>query len=337
VFDAKDPVHMQFVVAAANLRAKTFSLTIPQTSRDPSYIESVLSNVIVPDFTPKSGVKIQTDPTAQTSGGMEVDENDLGEQLKQGMANLTTAASASSIPPASVMAEEFEKDDDSNHHMDFINAVGNLRARCYEIGEISKFQAKLIAGRIIPAIATTTAMATGFVCMELYKLVLDKDMESFRNTFANLALPLFAMSEPMPPKKVVSRTVKSIPDPINHPEYEEEEEIIAYPEGHTAWDKLEIRNCGSMTLGELRKHFTDQHKIELSSMAVESTEGKGLMVYNALMPKTKANVDLTIAAIVDKYCGTDSKAMNYFVPAILFENEDGDSVETPEVVLWLWK
>jgi len=38
----------------------------------------------------------------------------------------------------------------------------------------------------------------GFVCLELYKVVQGVAMEKYRNTFANLALPLFAMSEPMP-------------------------------------------------------------------------------------------------------------------------------------------
>ncbi len=33
---------------------------------------------------------------------------------------------------------DFEKDDDSNHHIDFLTAVANLRARNYKITEGSR-------------------------------------------------------------------------------------------------------------------------------------------------------------------------------------------------------
>ena len=51
---------------------------------------------------------------------------------------------------------EFEKDDPTNFHVAYTTACANLRARNYGIKEVSKHEAKRLAGRIIPAIATTT-------------------------------------------------------------------------------------------------------------------------------------------------------------------------------------
>lgn len=56
---------------------------------------------------------------------------------------------------------QFEKDHDDNFHMDLITGLANMRARNYSVPEVDKLKAKLIAGKIIPAIATTTALATG--------------------------------------------------------------------------------------------------------------------------------------------------------------------------------
>lgn len=72
---------------------------------------------------------------------------------------------------------EFEKDDPTNWHIEFLSAVSNLRARNYNIKEISNFQVKIIAGKIIPALATTTAMIVGAVGIEIVKYVLEKPVD----------------------------------------------------------------------------------------------------------------------------------------------------------------
>ena len=70
-----------------------------------------------------------------------------------------------------IVSAEFEKDDDKNFHIDFIHAAANLRARNYRIQEGDRHKIKMIAGKIIPAIATSTAMIVGCIQMELLKVI----------------------------------------------------------------------------------------------------------------------------------------------------------------------
>ena len=54
--------------------------------------------------------------------------------------------------------------------MAFVTAAANLRAANFEIPRCDVHTAKRIAGKIVPAIATTTAAVVGLVGMELLKL-----------------------------------------------------------------------------------------------------------------------------------------------------------------------
>lgn len=54
----------------------------------------------------------------------------------------------------------FEKDDDSNGHVAFVTAASNLRAICYQIAPADRMETRRVAGRIVPAMVTTTALVS---------------------------------------------------------------------------------------------------------------------------------------------------------------------------------
>jgi len=146
-FDTSNPEHMSFIKAAANLHA--FNYGIKGTNVDDSTYKKILDSMIIPDFSPSDSVKIQADdnepdPNANQGSGFD-DQSELNQLLD-------------SLPPPSTLAGyrlekvDFEKDDDTNYHMDFITAASNLRALNYGIPTADKHKTKGIAGKIIPAI-----------------------------------------------------------------------------------------------------------------------------------------------------------------------------------------
>ena len=83
----------------------------------------------------------------------------------------------------------------------------NLRASMYNIENVDRLKIKRIAGRIVPAIATTTAAVSGLVTLELIKVIQNGPLDSYKNAFLNLALPLLLLSEPGPCSRTVLRYI----------------------------------------------------------------------------------------------------------------------------------
>jgi ubiquitin-activating enzyme E1 len=98
---------------------------------------------------------------------------------------------------------EFEKDDESNGHVDFVTAASNLRAMCYGIPPVDAMETRRVAGKIVPAMITTTAFVSALSCIELIKLIKGVPLKLHRNAFINLALPFFAYTSPLPAEEIL--------------------------------------------------------------------------------------------------------------------------------------
>ncbi|XP_038220786.1 ubiquitin-like modifier-activating enzyme 1 [Zerene cesonia] len=294
-FDPNDELHLDYIVAAANLRAQVYGIP-PCVDRE--HIAKVADSVQVPEFKPRSGVKI-----AVTDAQLQQNNDEMDQDRVKNI--------VSDLPPPSKLGNlkitplDFEKDDDTNFHMDFIVAASNLRAANYSIPPADRHRSKLIAGKIIPAIATTTSVVAGLVCLELYKLAQGfNTLDVFKNGFVNLALPFFGFSEP-------------IAAPTN----------TYYDKKWTLWDRFEVK--GEVTLQEFIDYFKNEHKLEITMLS------QGVcMLYSFFMPKNKRQerLNLPMSEVVTK---VSKKKLEPHVKALVFElccnDEDDNDIEVPYV------
>ncbi|XP_068568288.1 ubiquitin-like modifier-activating enzyme 1 [Cebidichthys violaceus] len=242
-FDPNSTTHMEYVVAAANLYGQIFGIS---GTRDTASIRETLENVHVPSFTPKSSVKIHVTDEEMEEEKQEDRDDAEKARLEELKGKLASSSLKSSI--VQMFPTDFEKDDDSNFHMDYIVAASNLRAENYVIPAADRHQSKRIAGRIIPAIATTTAAVAGLMCLELYKLVQGHRKISLYRT-AYMYLP-------------VTHIVFCQPTQTNTFEVAGKK--------YTLWDDflVEGRRCGQqeMTLRDLLQYIKDTYNLSICEL-----------------------------------------------------------------------
>jgi len=178
-------------------------------------------------------------------------------------------------PLPELVEADFEKDDDFNFHIDVITQAANLRADNYFIPNSDFQKVKLIAGRIIPAVATTTAAVCGLVMLELFKIALEKNLCDLRTRQIGLAVNTFTSFEAQEPIKYSSGKEYKKPSASDLPqeafdengkiksEYIEVEEYGAYPEDHTVWDKLVVPS--GLTLEGFKQWLLTEHKLKLKN------------------------------------------------------------------------
>ncbi|CCG25738.1 Uba1 ubiquitin-activating enzyme [Candida orthopsilosis Co 90-125] len=299
-FDVNNKDHLDFIIGGANLLAFIYGL------KEQNNIDTkVLEKIEIPEFKPKSGVKI-----AATDAEAEEQANNLSSSADDDEVRKIAA----SLPEPSTLAGyrlnpiEFEKDDDTNHHIEFITAASNCRALNYGIETADAHKTKFIAGKIIPAIATTTALVTGLVCLELYKVVDKKDdIEQYKNGFINLALPFIGFSEP----------IKSARGKYGSKEYDQ------------VWDQIIIDR--DLTLQELIDKFANEDKLEISILSYDV-----VVLYASFFPpkKKQERLNLPISQVIKLVTKKDIPAhVHYLVLQACCEDEEGEDVDVPPITV----
>jgi ubiquitin-activating enzyme E1 len=223
-YDPENEWHARFINATAILRARTCGIV---AKGDAAQLAATFQFDYVPDT-----LSIPDDPNAEPDdpAGPVADLDRLITELKDVL-----------VTDRKFVPEQFEKDNDANSHIDFVAAAANIRATNYLLEPEDKFSIKKIAGQIIPAIATTTAMVCGFVSLEMYKVHAPekKPITAFRAGAANLAASMFTM---MVPRKAATTVC-----PLNGQKF-------------TVWDYWRID--GDLTLQELIQQLNEKYQVE---------------------------------------------------------------------------
>ena len=91
-----------------------------------------------------------------------------------------------------VKEEEFEKDGLDNYHIEFIQSSSNLRAQNYSIEPADYNKTLMVAGNIIQALPTTTAIVAGYLSLQLMALINSQNIEKeVQNANLDLSCNMF--------------------------------------------------------------------------------------------------------------------------------------------------
>uniref|UniRef100_A0A670JGU1 Ubiquitin-like modifier-activating enzyme 6 n=1 Tax=Podarcis muralis TaxID=64176 RepID=A0A670JGU1_PODMU len=253
-FDINDPLHYSFILSTAKLFAVIYC--IPFTEKVSLQLEGV-------EFV------VQTDETVRKPDPIPISSEDERNAVLQ----LETAILANEATKNDLQMKElaFEKDDDSNGHIDFITAASNLRAKMYNIEPADRLKTKRIAGKIIPAIATSTAAVSGLVALELIKIVGGYPFQAYKNCFFNLAIPIIVFTETAEVRKTEIRNGISF----------------------TIWDRWTIYGKDDFTLLDFINAVKEKYGIE-PTMVVQGVK----MLYVPVMPGHVKRLKLTMQKLV---------------------------------------
>jgi ubiquitin-activating enzyme E1 len=202
----------------------------------------------------------------------------------------------------------FNKDDDELNHVDWLVTISNLRNLQYSIPLTDKYETRKIAGKIIPALITTTSIIAGYQIMEFIKIVsanlieltesiknnkvIDIDITKFTNVYLNTGINFYSYVTPTRVnKKIINGSMMEI----------------------SVWDKIEIPKLITNVQHILdiieRKILSKVEFITWKSNIIY--DGDNILVNNINLAESNAVI------LVKEYCKQDD---NKFIELLCLES-----------------
>ncbi|KAK3874308.1 hypothetical protein Pcinc_020748 [Petrolisthes cinctipes] len=234
--DPQDPLHLAYVHAAANLQARVYGLPGEQ-NRNRTF--TILIRV----------------------AGQEV-KRDAQDELP---------------PPTSLILPSLapiQLDKDDPLQLDYMVAAAKLRGVNYHIPTGDSLSLRGAAGRINPAVVTSSAVVAGLASLELLKVVQNHPHTYlYRTSEFNLALARYCF---LPPEPATTYTYNG---------------KIEWSD----WDKFDLIESDLMTLRDFIEHFRHHHHLQLTMVACGN-----FSIYSFLLPQLEMErrMDMRVTTIL---------------------------------------
>ena len=198
-FNINNPLCRDFISAYSCLIANMFNIKIneqnPRSDIIKNGIIKIAESIKIVEKDNFDNIKIKEENNDKNQEENQNTFDDIEfENIKNELIAYINNINIKNIPKLNSI--EFEKDNDSNFQIDLIYSMSGLRSLNYSIEPYDWITCKLKAGKIIPALATTTSCISALQTLELLKIIKNLDVNKNRNTFLNLAIPYIQSSEP---------------------------------------------------------------------------------------------------------------------------------------------
>lgn len=264
-FDLTEETHMNFVIQTSNLLA--LIINIPQNFKRPNIISIVKSSI-------------------QNKSKILQNFEEIGEKPETLIQNLMVCK----LPEMKVKVLNVEDDEiERNLCLEFITICSNLKARCYNLVEIQRYKAEKIAFNLERNIGITHQLIAGILCMEIYKIVMEKEKKYFKNTTIDLRCNKYDFVEPSSPKALTKS--------------DEKEKKI--PENFDPWKKIEYNK--DISIEEFINDFKEKYGVTIIGISFENEK-----IYTKFSEISQKNILLT-SKIEDAYkqVGGDFKKQSF--------------------------